>query len=541
MKKLAALFLALLIVGGTVLSGQAQRFLLYAAEISGSVLNARDQSFRLPGEVTAFSLEADPEITAPITLTDAGQIAAISTLLDGSLVSSGQPSVAGQRLLSLGLKTADQTLTYDLFAEQDDLLLYSGQNWYILDQEKFFSLAAGIDGFYRHGEHPRALLKTLPSLPGQPLPVTQSSFAHQGLDGRMILSAPADTQPLTVPDWGRNRLPAIEFSQEPASAQAVVTLERAEVFRGPLSAAGDLHLLPNKSYQIEVIAHYQGAGFGGIAHFTYTLRTNELPTHFEISAGSTDLGEALVLRAHNLPPDGAVQATTSLSRTPTFSPDGQGGGVALLPVSIHTAPGAHFVELRAGGVTQRFPITVLDTEFAVQRFTIDQSVADQTVNSAQANAQFREVIHPLRQVGDSVIHWQGRFTRPVEGGRITTPFAVRRYVNGSGPTRHAAIDIALPQGTPVYAPAGGRVLFAGYLQLTGNTVVIEHGLGLKTWYYHMVSLDVQTGDMVGGGQQIGAVGSTGFSTGPHLHYEMSVYDVPINPDTAKLTDLFNFS
>ena len=83
-------------------------------------------------------------------------------------------------------------------------------------------------------------------------------------------------------------------------------------------------------------------------------------------------------------------------------------------------------------------------------------------------------------------------------------------------------------------------MFAGYLQLTGNTIAIEHGLGLKTWYYHLVSLDIETGDMVERDQRIGAVGTTGFSTGPHLHYGMSVFGVFINPDTATNTDIFNW-
>ena len=73
------------------------------------------------------------------------------------------------------------------------------------------------------------------------------------------------------------------------------------------------------------------------------------------------------------------------------------------------------------------------------------------------------------------------------------------------------------------------MLFAGYLQLTGNTVLIEHGYGLKSWYYHMDSLDVSTGQMVEQGQIIGKVGSTGFSTGPHLHFAMRLNGTPIDP------------
>ena len=73
------------------------------------------------------------------------------------------------------------------------------------------------------------------------------------------------------------------------------------------------------------------------------------------------------------------------------------------------------------------------------------------------------------------------------------------------------------------------MLFADFVALTGNTVCIEHGLGLKSWYYHMNSLNVTEGETVGRGQQIGSVGSTGFSTGPHLHFAISVWNVYVDP------------
>ena len=81
------------------------------------------------------------------------------------------------------------------------------------------------------------------------------------------------------------------------------------------------------------------------------------------------------------------------------------------------------------------------------------------------------------------------------------------------------------------ASNSGRVLIADYMIGTGNTVIIEHGFGLKTWYYHMEELNVNTGDMVTKGDVIGKVGSTGFSTGPHLHFSASVNEVYINPIT----------
>ena len=111
-------------------------------------------------------------------------------------------------------------------------------------------------------------------------------------------------------------------------------------------------------------------------------------------------------------------------------------------------------------------------------------------------------------------------------------YGKRRYVNGA-PTsyRHNGLDIGHDLGVPVMASNTGRVLIADYLIGTGNTVVIEHGFGLKTWYYHMDELNVKTGDMVTKGDILGTVGSTGFSTGPHLHFSSSINNAYINPIT----------
>ena len=525
MKKLVALIAVFVVVAGAAVWAVPE-----AIGIGGN-----SHSFSLPGEVTGVSLAADPEITLPVTVSDSGQVAAMVEMLQSSQRTQPQN---GERLMTLGLNIAGEAFSYDVFRAQDDLLLYSAASWYILDNDKFLALTTGAPGFYRFREHPRALLL---GDPDRWIPALSSNYAYRGIQGNFLPSPPLDTRELYVTGWQSNRLPQLSFSRDPKTAEVIITTAEGQAqFRGALEEAAQFQLASNTAYNVQIIARYESPNYMGTVHFRYTLRTADIPVRFEISGNQTDLGEVLVLRAHNMPAGGEVQATTSLSRAPTFFCDGAGGAAALMPISIHTAPGEHFVELRVGGSVQRFPITVLGTQFEVQRFTIDQAIADRTVDSAAANEQFRRVIHPLRQADGDDRHWYGRFIRPVEGGRITTPFAVIRFVNNAGPTRHASIDIALPQGTPIHAPASGRVMFAGYLQLTGNTIVIEHGLGLRTWYYHMVTLDVETGDMVSQGQRIGAVGTTGFSTGPHLCYGMSVFDVFVNPDTAKITDVFNW-
>jgi murein DD-endopeptidase MepM/ murein hydrolase activator NlpD len=114
-------------------------------------------------------------------------------------------------------------------------------------------------------------------------------------------------------------------------------------------------------------------------------------------------------------------------------------------------------------------------------------------------------------------------------GRITSPFGNRRHPITGGRDFHTGIDIANSTGTPIYATAHGTVAIASYKGGWGNLVVIEHGYGFTTYYAHLSRIVVRPNQEVSRGQLIGYMGSTGSSTGPHLHYEVRVRGNPVNP------------
>jgi murein DD-endopeptidase MepM/ murein hydrolase activator NlpD len=246
--------------------------------------------------------------------------------------------------------------------------------------------------------------------------------------------------------------------------------------------------------------------------------------------GQIALGEVLPLSVRYTDAE-AVTAETGLSFQPVFYRS-ENGWEALLPIHWNTKPGDYPLVVQAGSAQFQLTVTVADRAFEIQNLTVDETTTSQTVENDDANAEWNRLIEPLKAISDDEQYWSGNFIQPVEG-EITTQYGMIRYVNGSAiSTRHSGVDLAADRGTPVQAAGSGRVLFAGYLQLTGNTVLIEHGYGLKTWYYHMDSLNVSSNEMVEGGKIIGEVGSTGFSTGPHLHFAMSVNRVFVNPWTA---------
>ena len=125
--------------------------------------------------------------------------------------------------------------------------------------------------------------------------------------------------------------------------------------------------------------------------------------------------------------------------------------------------------------------------------------------------------------------WNGRFIMPVRGPISSSFGKFRVYNNGLARSRHMGVDIVAKAGTPVKAANSGMVLFADRLNIHGNAVIIDHGLGVRSHYYHLQKILVKQGDRVEKGETVGLVGSTGRASGPHLHWGMEVDGVFVDP------------
>lgn len=205
---------------------------------------------------------------------------------------------------------------------------------------------------------------------------------------------------------------------------------------------------------------------------------------------------------------------------------------ALVGVPPSMAAGDHTlaVEVReaSGAVkTVEETVRVRDANFPRERITLPPD-QDDLLDPAVLARELR-IVEPLYRIVTPERRWTGRFTVPAQGP-ITTEFGtMRAYNDGPFASWHNGLDIGAPQGAPVVAPAPGRVVFAGKLDIRGNFVAIDHGLGVLTLYFHQDSLAVSAGQEVNTGDLIGYVGTTGLSTGPHLHWEVRVAGVPVNP------------
>jgi murein DD-endopeptidase MepM/ murein hydrolase activator NlpD len=201
-----------------------------------------------------------------------------------------------------------------------------------------------------------------------------------------------------------------------------------------------------------------------------------------------------------------------------------------IPTNYSTTPGKYsliFTDSETG-ITLTRDIEIVTRDFRVQKLTVDPSVESSTRNDA-AYAEFDKYFNPSREVSSPAKYYTEPFLLPTIG-RLTTEFGETRSVNGALTTyRHSGIDIAAPRSADVRSTNTGKVTLAMPLILTGNSIVIDHGEGLFSVYFHLDKLNVSEGEIAERGQLIGTVGSTGFSTGPHLHFTMSYYEFNIEP------------
>lgn len=178
---------------------------------------------------------------------------------------------------------------------------------------------------------------------------------------------------------------------------------------------------------------------------------------------------------------------------------------------------------------------VISTELIIEEKTFSTQYLEVTKEQEEMYRDTERIAEDRRKVNAALANpiqrplFSGEFLQPLEG-RVSTEYGYTRYVNGAFSSRHNAIDIAAPEGTPIIAPNHGKVVLAESLYLSGNRVIIDHGSNLISSFSHLSKLNVEAGDEVKKGDIIGWVGSTGFSTGPHLHHAIYVHDQAVNPE-----------
>ena len=207
---------------------------------------------------------------------------------------------------------------------------------------------------------------------------------------------------------------------------------------------------------------------------------------------------------------------------------------ALLGVDLEKAPGDYEFSVSATMENGEHAectaaLTVRAGKFATESLTVQKQFVEPNEQQAQRAVAEQE---KLRQIFDHITPeklWHGPFRLPLTGGVRGTNFGKRRILNGQLRSPHTGADFPAPTGTPIHATQSGRVVVAEELYFSGNTVIIDHGLGVYSLYGHLSATDVAVGDAVKAGAVIGKVGATGRVTGPHLHWGVTVNKARVNP------------
>lgn len=204
-------------------------------------------------------------------------------------------------------------------------------------------------------------------------------------------------------------------------------------------------------------------------------------------------------------------------------------GVVGVPVSAQV--GGHPVQLNitdslGAGVSTTVSTVVVAADYASEHIEIP---ADKTnlLSPEVAQEDARQLDAAFASLTPQQL-WKGAFVQPFDGP-VTSPFGIRRIYNDELGGYHTGLDLSGAPGSPVVAAAAGRVVLAAALQVHGNAVVLDHGWGVCTAYYHLSQILVSVGQEVIQGEQVGLIGNTGLSTGAHLHWDVRVGGVPVQP------------
>ncbi len=199
-------------------------------------------------------------------------------------------------------------------------------------------------------------------------------------------------------------------------------------------------------------------------------------------------------------------------------------------VDLSFRPGRYdiLVKIRPSGIEKHLKIKIPEKDYGVRRLTLPKKMVDLDSRTLKRVKKESRIMKKLWNAPRSNPSWSGPFLRPVPG-EVVGPFGRRSIINNQPRSTHSGIDLRGGRGDPIKAINDGRVVMRGDHFFTGLSVVIDHGGGIQSMYFHMEKIMVQQGEILGKGQIIGLVGSSGRATGPHLHWGIRINGARVDP------------
>jgi hypothetical protein len=254
--------------------------------------------------------------------------------------------------------------------------------------------------------------------------------------------------------------------------------------------------------------------------------------HVSWTPGRPHPGDVALLRLRGAADNAIIEGAVG-GRPLRFFPYA-GGHAALVGIDVDTPsrPLAWRLAVLEPGHEPRMVTGTLRLrrrDFRVQRLTLPKGMVDLDPATEKRAEEEGERLQTLYRMVTPERLWRGTFVRPVAGTEPGTGFGARRIINGQARAPHTGIDYSAPLGAPVVAANDGRVALVADYFFPGRLVVLDHGLGVYTLYFHLSEAQVAEGEHVSRGQTIGTVGATGRATGPHLHFGALVGSARVDP------------
>lgn len=223
-----------------------------------------------------------------------------------------------------------------------------------------------------------------------------------------------------------------------------------------------------------------------------------------------------------------------------FQSNGATSHSALIGIPMDKKPGEYSIFLRGKGEsaniikTVRFEIKKRD--YNIERLSLPRKMVYPGEELLKRIRRDNVAIFKAKKIVSKDRFWKGEFIKPVKG-KIANNFGARRILNGVDKKPHSGNDIKARKGSEIKSPNGGRIIYLDNTYYGGNTVIVDHGQGLSTLYMHLSKTLVSHGDRVQKGETIGLVGSTGRSTGPHLHWGAYFDGFKVDPASLLALDI----
>jgi len=246
----------------------------------------------------------------------------------------------------------------------------------------------------------------------------------------------------------------------------------------------------------------------------------------EISPKTIRQGDAFIIRVTGTKKSDMPSAAVA-KNVIHFSMCGEGCFIGMGAISLDAKTGTYPVKVKAGKKRKNLTFTVRKAAFQKITMTLPEGKVILSPGDMEIVKEENKRLKSLfLSVSDRL--WEGVFLIPVDN-EISTFFGTKRIMNKTWTSIHRGVDIKGLEGEEVRASNNGRVVLAQELFFGGNTIILDHGQGIHTVYMHLSQLHVDCGDSVSKGAVLGLLGSTGRSTGPHLHFGVKISNISVNP------------